>query len=124
MRHFEVTEDLRSGINEYLGVDYVKSDELGHEMYRLEHFELIANISPEKAKLLKVTLFPEEIGDIAFLNLHKDEVVDLARKLHIKEKTCPKFSWSNYMVRREYFPPVLEGKRDEDIFKGCLVRFD
>lgn len=123
MRHYRITEDFRNGINEFLGVEYIKKGEVGHEIYHLENYEEIARVSPEKAKVLLAALFPEELKDAAFLSLHKEEVVHLARNLHVEERKLPAFSWSDYMVRREFLPPDYEGRRDEDILKGNIVRF-
>lgn len=122
MRHYKVTEDLRSGINNFLGMEYINENHLGDEIDHLENYEKIARVTPEKAKLLMATLFPEVLDDESYILIHKNEMSNLAKRLHVRMKSFPP-KWTHYMVRREWIPPSLEGRRDEDILMGNIVRF-
>jgi len=124
MRHYKITEDLRNEVNRYLGLDYFKLGDLGHDVYRLENYEKICCVSPRKAKLLMATLFPEELHDGRYLKAHKKQIKNLAKKLHVaKERSRPR-GWSFFMVRREGLPPTFDpGLRDENILRHNIVRF-
>lgn len=121
MRHYRITPDLRSRVNDFLGTEYLKPSDLGREYYHLENYEAIKKVSREKAKLLMATLFPEAFHDEGFLRVHKREVINLSRRLHVKRSR--RFSWTHFMVRREGLPDWSEDLQDEDIMKGNIVRF-
>lgn len=123
MKHYKITTEFRGRLNKFLGREYIKKNNVGHKLYHLENYEKIARVSPKKAKLLMATLFPEKVKDPKYLNSHKKEIANLAKRLHVEKKRWPFFSWTNFMVRREMHPPLLEGKKDEDIFKGNIIRF-
>lgn len=123
MRHYRITDELRKEVNGFLGTEYLRVRDLGHELYHLENYDSIARVTPAKAKLLMATLFPERLDDPGFITSHRNEIGDLGRKLHTGVKPPRPFSWGYYMVRREWLPPSLEGWRDEDIMRGNIIRF-
>ena len=124
MKHYKVTEDFRRGLNDYFGFNYVKGTELGHEMYRLESYYVISKVSPKKAKLLLATLFPEELNDFSYLCTHKDEILNLAKKLHVEKKVGkPEFHWTDHMVKLEAVPRAWSGFTDEEILSSNIIRF-
>ena len=124
MRNYKITEDLRNGINEFLGNDYIKPFEIGNNIYRLEHYEKLADVLPEKARVLLATLFPEEVMDPTFLSRHKDQIGQLAHRLHVEdERVKPPFEWSHYMVRREWLPDTPEPEKYLDFIRGNIIRF-
>lgn len=125
MKHYRITDDLKRGVNNFLGINYLGDRDIGREIYKLEHYDRIARVSPRKAKLLMATLFPEAMEDVAFLTSHKKEIYGLAKRLHVEKGYRPPIpNWTSYMVRREGLPPAFdEGLKDEDILRGNIVRF-
>lgn len=129
MKHYRITEELRDEVNNYLGEEYIRSTELGGELVRLDHFETISKVHPDKAKLLMGTLFPELLNDQRFLTEHRDEIRQLSKNLHIREeerRPVRYFDWSYYAVRTPgVLPPGFDsGLEEENIFFRNLGRFD
>lgn len=123
MRHYRVTEFFREELNRYLGMDYLDEGDVGRELYHLENYSHLASVSPEKARLLMATLFPEEIGERRYISEHKKEIAELAQKLRLK-KAESRPSWMRaFMIRKEELPEEFEGMREEDVLKGNVIRF-
>lgn len=108
MRHYRVTEELRQEVNRFLGTEYLKPKDVGGEIYRLENYEGITQVSPEKARLLMATLFPEEVSNYSYISSHREEIADLGRKLHVEKPLRREVDLAQYLVRREGLPEYEE----------------
>jgi len=122
MRHYRITEMFRDQLNRYMGIDYIDEGDVGRELYHLDNYSYLARVSPEKAKLLMATLFPEDVLDPEYIIEHKKEIAELAKKLCIK-KAESKPSWTASMIKKEALPEEWEGMKDEDILRGNIIRF-
>lgn len=113
MRHYRVTEELRQDVNSFLGTEYLKPRDVGGEIYRLENYENIARVSPERAKLLMATLFPEKVSDSSYISSHKGEIARLGKRLHVEETQRQGADWSKYIARREGLFEFEEPRKDK-----------
>lgn len=115
MKHYRITEQLRTGLNDFLGNEFIKRDELGNELYYLRNYDTIANISPEKVKLVMATLFPEELADQNYLFAHRDQIRSLTGKLHVEETPSAEkiYHWTSFVVRPEGWSPEMKSPREE-----------